>query len=50
MNDYEHIAGVIRYLEERHPEQPDLSALAEHLGLGVRISPVQEIPRTRGRG
>jgi AraC family transcriptional regulator of adaptative response/methylated-DNA-[protein]-cysteine methyltransferase len=29
MNDYERIARLIRYLDERHTEQPDLAALAE---------------------
>lgn len=33
MNDYERIARVIRYLDERHTEQPDLATLAEYLGL-----------------
>lgn len=33
MNDYERIARVIRYLDERHGEQPDLATLAKHVGL-----------------
>ena len=33
MNDYERIARVIRYLDERHVEQPDLSVLSRHVGL-----------------
>jgi AraC family transcriptional regulator of adaptative response/methylated-DNA-[protein]-cysteine methyltransferase len=33
VNDYERIARVIRYLDESHTEQPDLSALSEHVGL-----------------
>jgi AraC family transcriptional regulator of adaptative response/methylated-DNA-[protein]-cysteine methyltransferase len=33
MNDYERIARVIRFLDEHHAEQPDLTALAEHAGL-----------------
>jgi AraC family transcriptional regulator of adaptative response/methylated-DNA-[protein]-cysteine methyltransferase len=33
MNDYERIARIIRYLDERHTEQPDLAALAEEAGL-----------------
>jgi len=33
MNDYERIARVIRYLDERHTEQPDLAALADGVGL-----------------
>jgi AraC family transcriptional regulator of adaptative response/methylated-DNA-[protein]-cysteine methyltransferase len=33
MNDYERIARVIRYLDERHAEQPDLARLAEVAGL-----------------
>jgi AraC family transcriptional regulator of adaptative response/methylated-DNA-[protein]-cysteine methyltransferase len=33
MNDYDRIALVIRYLDERHTEQPDLSTLAEYAGL-----------------
>lgn len=33
MNEYQRIALVIRYLDERHPEPPDLAALAEYLGL-----------------
>lgn len=33
MNDYERIARVIRYLDERHVEQPDLSVLSKHVGL-----------------
>ncbi len=33
MNDYQRIALVIRYLDERHTGQPDLAALAEYVGL-----------------
>jgi AraC family transcriptional regulator of adaptative response/methylated-DNA-[protein]-cysteine methyltransferase len=33
VNDYERIARVIRYLDERHTEQPDLSVLSKHVGL-----------------
>jgi AraC family transcriptional regulator of adaptative response/methylated-DNA-[protein]-cysteine methyltransferase len=33
MNDYERIAGVIRYLDESHTDQPDLATLARHVGL-----------------
>ena len=33
MNDYERIAQVIRFLDERHVEQPDLAALAGRAGL-----------------
>ena len=33
MNDYERIAGVIRYLDESHTDQPDLTTLARHVGL-----------------
>jgi AraC family transcriptional regulator of adaptative response/methylated-DNA-[protein]-cysteine methyltransferase len=33
MNDYERIAGVIRYLDEHQTEQPDLLALAGRIGL-----------------
>lgn len=33
MNDYERIAQIIRFLDERHAEQPDLTGLAEHAGL-----------------
>jgi AraC family transcriptional regulator, regulatory protein of adaptative response / methylated-DNA-[protein]-cysteine methyltransferase len=33
MNDYERIARVIRHLDAHHVEQPDLAALAGHLGL-----------------
>lgn len=33
MDDYERIARVIRYLDEHHTEQPDLTALAAHVGL-----------------
>jgi len=33
MNDYERIALVIHYLDERHTEQPDLATLAEYVGL-----------------
>jgi AraC family transcriptional regulator of adaptative response/methylated-DNA-[protein]-cysteine methyltransferase len=33
MNDYERIAGVIRYLDEHHAEQPDLAVLAKRVGL-----------------
>src|SRR2546422_3803697 len=33
MNDYERIARMIRYLNSRHTEQPDLAALARHAGL-----------------
>src|SRR5689334_7823661 len=35
MNDYERIAGVIRYLDEHHADQPDLAALAERTGLSA---------------
>ena len=33
MNDYERIAEIIRYLDERHLEQPDLTTLAGRAGL-----------------
>jgi AraC family transcriptional regulator of adaptative response/methylated-DNA-[protein]-cysteine methyltransferase len=33
MNDYERIAQVIRFLDARHVEQPDLTTLAERAGL-----------------
>ena len=33
MSDYERIAEVIRYLDARHTEQPDLAAMAARLGL-----------------
>ncbi|HEX9880402.1 MAG TPA: helix-turn-helix domain-containing protein, partial [Candidatus Binatia bacterium] len=33
MSDYERIARVIRYLDERHTEQPDLTVLAKYAGL-----------------
>jgi AraC family transcriptional regulator of adaptative response/methylated-DNA-[protein]-cysteine methyltransferase len=33
MNDYERIAQIIRYLDERRAEQPDLAALAARAGL-----------------
>lgn len=33
MAAYERIAGVIRYLDEHHTEQPDLAALAQRIGL-----------------
>jgi AraC family transcriptional regulator, regulatory protein of adaptative response / methylated-DNA-[protein]-cysteine methyltransferase len=33
MNDYERIARIIRYLDERHTDQPDLTTLARHVGL-----------------
>ncbi len=33
MNDYERIARVIRRLDECHTDQPDLSTLAEYVGL-----------------
>jgi AraC family transcriptional regulator of adaptative response/methylated-DNA-[protein]-cysteine methyltransferase len=33
VNDYERIARVIRYLDECHTKQPDLSALSKHVGL-----------------
>lgn len=32
MNHYECIARAIRFLDERHTEQPDLAAMAEHAG------------------
>jgi AraC family transcriptional regulator of adaptative response/methylated-DNA-[protein]-cysteine methyltransferase len=35
MNDYDRIATVIRFLDEHHAEQPDLSTLAGH----VKLSP-----------
>jgi len=34
MSDYDRIAQVIRYLDERHTEQPDLATLAQQVGLG----------------
>lgn len=33
MSDYERIARVIRYLDEHYTEQPDLAAIAAHIGL-----------------
>jgi AraC family transcriptional regulator of adaptative response/methylated-DNA-[protein]-cysteine methyltransferase len=33
MNDYQRIAAVIRFLDERHVEQPDLGTLAGRAGL-----------------
>lgn len=33
MNDYERVARIIRLLDARHAEQPDLSTLARHAGL-----------------
>lgn len=33
MNDYERIASVIRYLDKRHADQPDLAALAKQANL-----------------
>jgi len=33
MNDYERIAGVIRYLDEHHTDQPELTVLARQAGL-----------------
>jgi AraC family transcriptional regulator of adaptative response/methylated-DNA-[protein]-cysteine methyltransferase len=33
MNDYERIAQLIRFLDERHVEQPDLATLAARAGL-----------------
>ena len=33
MNDYERIAQVIRFLDTRHVEQPDLTTLAGRAGL-----------------
>ena len=33
MNDYERIAVVIRFLDEKHAEQPDLATLAKRAGL-----------------
>ena len=33
MNDYERIAHVLRYLDENHTDQPDLTTLAKHVGL-----------------
>jgi AraC family transcriptional regulator, regulatory protein of adaptative response / methylated-DNA-[protein]-cysteine methyltransferase len=33
MSDYDRIASVIQYLDEHHPEQPDLTTLARHVGL-----------------
>lgn len=33
MNDYERVARVIRYLDERHTDQPNLTTLARHVGL-----------------
>lgn len=33
MNDYDRIAGVIQYLDTHHTEQPDLTVLANHVGL-----------------
>jgi AraC family transcriptional regulator of adaptative response/methylated-DNA-[protein]-cysteine methyltransferase len=33
MNDYERVAGVIRYLDRHHTSQPDLNSLAQSVGL-----------------
>ncbi len=33
MNDYQRIARMIRYLDQRHAEQPDLAELAAYAGL-----------------
>lgn len=33
MNDYERVANVIRFLDRHHTEQPDLSTLADAVGL-----------------
>lgn len=33
MDDYQRIAAVIRYLDERHFDQPDLASLAQYAGL-----------------
>ncbi|MHB8521837.1 MAG: methylated-DNA--[protein]-cysteine S-methyltransferase [Limisphaerales bacterium] len=33
MNDYDRVAGVIRYLDDHHAEQPDLAVLAARVGL-----------------
>jgi AraC family transcriptional regulator of adaptative response/methylated-DNA-[protein]-cysteine methyltransferase len=33
MNDYERVARVIQYLDERHTDQPNLITLARHVGL-----------------
>lgn len=33
MNDYERVARVIQYLDERHTDQPNLATLARHVGL-----------------
>jgi AraC family transcriptional regulator, regulatory protein of adaptative response / methylated-DNA-[protein]-cysteine methyltransferase len=33
MNDYERVASVIRFLDQHHTDQPDLSALASAAGL-----------------
>ena len=33
MNDYERIARIIRYLDAHHADQPNLAALARHVGL-----------------
>jgi AraC family transcriptional regulator of adaptative response/methylated-DNA-[protein]-cysteine methyltransferase len=33
MNDYERVARIIRHLDERHEEQPDLADLASRTGL-----------------
>lgn len=35
MSDYDRIARVIRYLDEHHTAQPDLAALAAHVGLST---------------
>jgi AraC family transcriptional regulator of adaptative response/methylated-DNA-[protein]-cysteine methyltransferase len=35
MSDYDRIVRVIRHLDEHHPEQPDLKALAAVVGLSV---------------
>ncbi len=33
MNDYERIGDILRFLDDRHTDQPDLDTLAEHAGL-----------------
>jgi AraC family transcriptional regulator of adaptative response/methylated-DNA-[protein]-cysteine methyltransferase len=35
MNDYERIADIIQYLDERHAEQPNLAMLARRAGLSA---------------
>ncbi|HEU5125309.1 MAG TPA: hypothetical protein VFW05_14750 [Verrucomicrobiae bacterium] len=43
MNDYDRVASVIRYLDKRHADQPDLAALAKQVNLEPVLNFLKEL-------